>query len=416
MRLRGTVRLRLVAWNLGVLGLVIALVVGAAIFLEARSTDAAIARDLNEGAARAAERLEHFAHEAEEHEIDEVIPGEGRELLVLARKRELPRTFLNRANMPAGLPDEAGFAAAMDGRTLITERTRDDLTLRVLSVPVSREGKVIGAVQVAKSTGEARRALARTTLVLSATGALGLLLAVPLGFFLAARAMRPITDALDRQRRFVADASHELRTPVAVLRARADALAREGASATELERLRRDADELSTLLVDLLGLARLDAGQVELRREAIPLGDVVEELTDQLAPLARERGIELVAHPQTGAAVFARADLARTRQVLRALLDNALGFARSEVRLEVVRLDHRACLRVRDDGPGIPEEALPRIFDRFYRPDASRSREGRGGAGLGLAIASELVTAMGGELRVESSPAGATFTVALPLA
>lgn len=411
--LRTTVRLRLVAFNLGVLGLVIVLVVAAAIFLEARSTDASIERDLHDGAARAAARLEHFAHEAEEHEVDQVIPGEGRELLVLARLRGQPRTFSNRPSLPAGLPDEAGFVAAMDGRTLDTEHRSDDLTLRVLTIPVSRAGSVIGAVQVAKSTGEARRALARTTVVLSATGALGLLLAVPLGFFLAARAMRPITDALDRQRQFVADASHELRTPVAVLRARADSMVREGASAPELERLRRDADELSTLLVDLLGLARLDAEQVELRREAIPLGDLVEESAEQLAPLARERGLELVAVPS---GVFARADLARTRQVLRALVDNALVFARSEVRLEVVRHDHRACLRVCDDGPGIAERDLPHIFERFYRADASRTRDGRGGAGLGLAIAWELVTKMGGQLRVESSPEGTSFTVALPLA
>lgn len=412
---QGTVQRRLVAWNLGVIAFVVALVVGVAIFFESRSIEAAIDRDLRDGAARTAARLEHFAHEAEEHEMDEVIPGEGRELLVLGRLVGEKRTFVNRRTMPAGLPDEEAFATAFDGKTVTSEHAVDDLVLRTLTVPVRRGARVIGAVQVAKSTGEARRELARTIFALAATGGLGLLVAVPLGIFLARRAMRPITDALERQRRFVADASHELRTPVAVLRARADVIAREGSG--DLDRLRRDADELSALLGDLLDLARLDADQIELRREAIPLGDVVEEVAEQLSPLAKERGLSLLAKPEP---IFARADLARTRQVLRALGDNALSHARSEVRLEVVRIDDRACLRVIDDGPGIAPEEQARVFDRFYRADASRTRDptkgGRGGAGLGLAIASELVARMGGALRVESEPGkGATFTVALPL-
>lgn len=408
---QGTVRQRLVAWNLGVLAFVVALVIGAAIFFEARSIDAAIDRDLRDGAARTAARLEHFAHEADEHEMDDVIPGEGRELLVLGRLGDEQRTFVNRKTMPKGLPDEAAFASAFRGTAVTTEYTVDDLTLRILSVPVRRGDRVVGAVQVAKSTGEARRELARTTLALAATGGLGLLVAVPLGILLARRAMRPITDALERQRRFVADASHELRTPVAVLRARAEVIAREGGG--EADRLRRDADELSALLTDLLDLARIDADQIELRREAIPLGDVVEEVAAQLDPLAKERGLTLVARPEP---LFARADLARTRQVLRALVDNALSHALSSVRLEVVGVDDRACLRVSDDGPGIAAADLPRVFDRFYRADASRTRDGRGGAGLGLAIASELVARMGGQIAVESEPGkGATFTVALPL-
>lgn len=410
MREQERARRRLWAWNLAVLALAVGLVVGVALLLEARASDAALDKDLREGAERTAARLVHFAHEGDED--DEVTPGEGREVLATARTSD-GRTFRSRHARRAGLPDEAALAAALAGRTTRAELISGELTLRVLTIPVHHDHRIIGAVQVARSTGEARRALARTTLALGATGLFGLLLALPLGVFLAGRAMRPITEALERQRRFVADASHELRTPVAVLRARAESIARGEAPGGELDRLRRDAEGLSGLLDDLLDLARLDADQLGLRREPFPVGDIAEELVEELTPLARQRGLRLDARPRP---IFARADPARTRQVLRALVDNALAHARSGVQIEVERAGARALIHVRDDGPGIAAADLPRLFDRFYRADQARAR-GEGGAGLGLAIASELAQRMGGSLCARSEPGqGATFTVALPAA
>lgn len=415
-----SVRLRLAAWNLGVLGLVVALVVGTAIFSEVRTTDSAINQDLRRGAERASARVEHMAHEADEHggrvddDDDDRIPGDPSELLVFARVGE--RTIANRRVTTPGLPDTAAFATALAGRETLDDLDIAGTTVRVLTVPVRHDGRVVGAVQVAKSTSEARRALGSTILTLTVTGMLGLIAAVTGSVFLAGRAMRPITDALERQRRFVADASHELRTPVAVLRARAETVARErgdlsASTKDELAKLRADADELSALLGELLDLARVDAGQAALRSDPIAVGDLAEDVVEQMAPLARERGIELVARAEP---IFARGDLSRVRQVLRVLIDNALSHSRGgdEVVVEASRAGARAKLSVTDHGEGIAPEHLPHVFERFYRVDAARSGAG---AGLGLAIASELVRLMDGELRVESEPGKrTTFVVDLP--
>jgi signal transduction histidine kinase len=417
------VKRRLALWNLAVLGLVIAIVVGAAIASELRAAASFLEQDLRRGAARASARLEHVIAEAEDgHDDDDAIPGEAGELLVVTRGLDDARIVANRRTLPPGVPDEAALRAALAGNETWSEHAGGDASVRLLSVPVRHDGRIVGAVQVGKSTAEARRAVGKTVLILSLTGAFGLVLAASAGVFLAGRAMRPITEALGRQRRFVADASHELRTPVAVLRARADLLAR-GADATsdrareELRRLGKDADELSALLDELLDLARLDADQGALRLEPVAVGDAVEELVAQMAPLAEARGVSLVAELEP---VFARADLGRVRQVLRALVDNALAHTREggRVRVSAVRAGGAARIRVADDGEGIAKEHLPRLFDRFYRVETSRERrDGRGGAGLGLAIAAELVRRMKGEIDVTSAPGeGTTFEIRLPLA
>lgn len=419
---------RLALWNLGVLACVVAIVVGVAYAIERRASDAALDQDLERGAERAAARLAHRYEEAKEghddDDDDDAIPGDAQELLVLERRAGSREGWSNRRALPPGLPDERGFAEALAGRRASAELPAGESPIRLLTVPVRHDGRVIGAVQVGKSTAEVRRALGRTLGVLGVTGMLGLLCAASGSIFLARRAMRPITQALARQRRFVADASHELRTPVAVLRARADQLAAEPLATSDeiagaraaLSQLRKDADELSTLLTELLDLARLDADQLALRIQAIPASDVVEELVEQLGPLASERGVSLRAE---GGLAFASADLARTRQALRALVDNAIVHTPPGGRITVsARAERgRVQLAVADTGPGIAPEDLPHLFDRFYRADAARTRDPRRGAGLGLAIASELVAAMGGTIHVDAAPGrGSTFVIELPAA
>ena len=330
----------------------------------------------------------------------------------------------NRRAPVVGLPDHDALRAAIEGKEGVQERDAGGEPVRLLTVPVAHDGRVIGAVQVVKAIRASRASLSRTLLTLVLTGAAGLALSAVGSWFLAGRAMRPIEASMDRQRRFIADASHELRTPVAVLRARAEVLSRdaealpEGAR-DEIDRLRRDAEELSTLLGELLDLARLDAADEKIELMPIAIAEVVEEVASQLAPLSEERGVTLSVR---AAPVWARAHLSRSRQVLRALADNAIKHtpAGGHVTLLVERDGDRARLAVKDDGEGIAEEHLPRVFDRFYRADAARARgdgSSRRGTGLGLSIAAELVRSMEGEIAIDSAPGkGTTVTVRLPLA
>jgi signal transduction histidine kinase len=414
-----SIRLRLAGWNLLVLGLVLAITIGTAALGEARASLRAVDDALRAGAAHAAARLEHDrrddhhrerAPHAEPDEDD--LPGASAALLVITVRAGEDTILVNRRAMPPGLPDRQALDVALGGRETFSERVSAGEPLRLYTAPVLHEGRVLGAVQVGRALGESRRAIARSVLVLAITGAAGLVLAAAGSAFLSGRAMRPIGEALDRQRRFVADASHELRTPVAVLRARAELLEREGealpdATRQEIGRLHHDAEELAELLTELLDLARLDAAKETIALAPVALDEVVEEIAAQLAPLAAERGVALSTRADP---VWGQTNLGRIRQVLRALADNAGG----SIVLDVAKLGDRARLCVRDDGEGVAAEHLPRVFDRFYRADEAR---GRGGAGLGLAIAGELVRRMRGEISMTSARGrGTTVTVELPLA
>jgi two-component system phosphate regulon sensor histidine kinase PhoR len=221
---------------------------------------------------------------------------------------------------------------------------------------------------------------------------------------------------------FVANVSHELRTPLSLIKSAAETLIDGGKNdATALTRfleiIDKNANRLTLLIDDLLLLARLDSGRVELRLELLSLGTAVQEVVDDLGPKAATRGVAL-AH-EVPAGLIVRADAERLRQVLANLIDNAIkyGAANGRVIARGRALDDgRVEVSVRDDGPGIPPDAVARIFERFYRVDKARSRE-QGGTGLGLAIVKNVITAHGGEVRVESAlGAGTEFFFTLPAA
>jgi len=417
------IRWRLATWNLVVLGLVLAVTIGAALLTETRARAAAVDRELRLGAER-----EVAAFDREDDDVDE---GESRRQLESGS--DLFAFWINsrgqvvrnsRQITLAGLPDAEAVRAALGGRETLANRDVGGVAVRLLTVPVYHDRRVVGAVQVGKPLASGQQELMQLTTVLLLMGAAGLALSALGSLFLADRAMRPIRQAFERQRRFIADASHELRTPVAVLRARAEVLQREGIDLApghreQLRLLRREADELSALLDELLDLTRLDAGQIELPLEPVALGDVAEEMVAQLAPLVESRRVQLHAVTKP---VWGQANLGRLRQVVRALVDNALKHTPAGGSVEVtVDVDGDwARLRVVDTGQGIAPEDLPRVADRFYRADEARSRLGdgqSGGAGLGLAIAAELVRLMHGRLTLASTLGrGTVATVLLPAA
>jgi len=227
-----------------------------------------------------------------------------------------------------------------------------------------------------------------------------------------------LDQSFDSMRRFVADASHELRTPVAVIRGEADlALAKDRAPSEYRQSLALILDEsrrLSTLIEDLLNLARADAGHVRLRVEEFYFNDLVAECCRSVEPLAIQRGVELLCD-SPGDLPF-HGDEALIRRLVMNLLDNAIRYtpAGGKVAVSTVPQSDGVRLRVTDTGIGIPPEAAPHIFERFYRADKARSRQA-GGFGLGLSIVKWIAESHRGEVEMQTVPeSGSTFTVTLP--
>ena len=221
------------------------------------------------------------------------------------------------------------------------------------------------------------------------------------------------------RRDFVANVSHELRTPLTAIRGYVEALSEDDTSADDrgrfLEIIGRHTQRMERLVRDLLRLARLDAGQETL--EVIPCDthNLIDTVVADVAQAAEERGQRVEVTIGPGADTI-RADPAKLHDALRNLIANAITYspARSSIGIDVTAARNRVTIAVSDEGPGIPEEDLTRVFERFYRVDKSRARD-PGGTGLGLAIVRHLVELHGGSVRVENRPeGGARFLITLP--
>jgi heavy metal sensor kinase len=223
--------------------------------------------------------------------------------------------------------------------------------------------------------------------------------------------------AFAQQKQFTSDAAHELRTPVSVILTQTQSTLNKERSAAEyretLEACQRAAQRMKRLIESLLQLARLDAGQENLKREALDLAHIASDCIELVRPLAEARRMTLHTDFQRAAC---RGDGDRLALVVTNLLTNAIhyGSEGGAVRIATRNGKDSVMLSVADNGPGIATEHLPHLFERFYRADAARtSAQGRNG--LGLAISKGIVEAHGGALEVSSAPGeGATFTMRLP--
>ncbi|WP_308250328.1 sensor histidine kinase [Sphaerisporangium fuscum] len=224
----------------------------------------------------------------------------------------------------------------------------------------------------------------------------------------------------DRMRRFVADASHELRTPLTSIRGYAELYRHEAPSLAEATRLMRriedEAARMGILVDDLLLLARLDQ-QRPLERRPVDVLSLAAGAVLDAQTLAPDREIDLVRLDGADGPVTVTGDEARLHQVISNLVGNVLRHTPSGTafRVGVGELEGSVVIEVTDEGPGLAPGDAERVFERFYRADPSRTRNGGGGTGLGLSIAAALVQAHGGAITVDSDPGkGATFRVALP--
>ena len=229
------------------------------------------------------------------------------------------------------------------------------------------------------------------------------------------RMLDRLQETLETQRRFTADASHELRTPVTAISGHVSYLLRRtNPTAEQLEPLgiiRGEALRMGKLVNDLLELARADAG-LTVKREPMNLVETIEAVARELAPVAP--GVRIRAFSPTPL-LEVSGDAGRLKQVVLNLVQNAINAGSSDINVSLLREGDRARLEVLDNGPGIPEAAIPNLFERFYRVDGARSTRGNG-SGLGLAIVKWIVEQHGGTVEVESKVGeGTVFTVFLPV-
>ncbi|HET8679913.1 MAG TPA: ATP-binding protein [bacterium] len=380
-------------------------------------------------------------------------------VIIVGRSQDLLVDYAaNPALRVAGSVRREGLLRALAGHEASGSTAVNGIPVVYGAVPVLQDGSVLGAVYVALPLVELAAQLQHIRTFVGWTVLITLLWAAAVSLLLAQRIAGPIQEMraatarmaagelgqrvpvrtadelgdlarslnymatelerLDAMRReFVADASHELRTPVANLIVAVEALRAElpasNTAAPLIDAIEREVERLRVLVENLLDLSAIESGQVRLRLVPTDIAQVAHGMVESFRGRAAQASIALdYAGPGRGLSV--RADPDRMSQVLGNLVDNALKFTPRGGRVSVSVTDHRGAIAITvdDTGPGIPPDDLPHIFDRFFKAD--RSRSGHRGAGLGLAIAKRLMTAQGGEIRAEHRPGGgARFVVTL---
>jgi len=374
-----------------------------------------------------------------------VAPGERFAQVLAANGRILDETPSLRR---VALLSEAELRRGLAGPTLLQRNAIAGVAARsrLLALPVQAQGQSL-VVVVGSSLDARDGSLADLRTLLLLGGPVALALASLLGYAAAALALRsvgsmrrraeqisldepgqrlpvaPADDelahlartlnemlarneaAFERERTFVADASHELRSPLAILRAELDVALVGDSSREELEgavaSAAEEADRLSQLAEDLLVLSAADRGSLPIRREWIDVGESLERLRERFAERARKAGRVIDTRAPRG--LLLRADPLRLEQALGNLVDNALRHGAGRVLAQATRHSRSVQLQVSDDGPGFPPPFLDAAFERFTRADETRTT---GGAGLGLSIVRSIARAHGGEAYAANAPAG----------
>ncbi|MDQ6915363.1 MAG: ATP-binding protein [Actinomycetota bacterium] len=453
------IRVRLTAWYVAVLAIVL---VGLGAFVVTRLRSDLLSeldRTLRDGAAQIAQGYEAEGAKDFRDVAHTVLPGprRGSGAQVLAAAGPV---VLSDGDPITETPLIAGAALrrALAGHPAIAsvDRGSPPRHFRIIAIPVTRQGhrQVLVA---AESLASIDRAVHRVLILLLVGGAAALALLALGGWWIARKALRPVErmttradrigiddlneriavprvqdevghlartlnamldrlqEGVEARQQLVADASHELRAPLAAMRSELEVSLRQDPLGDEaravLASARDEVVRMGRIVDNLLTLARVDAGRLDLLVGAHDLRELATDAVRAHQAAADAAGVELTVE---GEAIDVTVDRDRIHQVIANLVDNAIRCAPegTAVTVAVGRDAGRAAIRVSDEGPGVPVEARQRIFERFARDDAARSRTG--GAGLGLAICREIVRAHGGEIWVEDhAPRGSTFVVTL---
>ena len=384
------------------------------------------------------------------------VSGTGRDVVLLVALNS-GRTIANSTVRIEDAPENR-LATRPPSRPTYSQVSLRGVDYRLLSAPVRSKGQVVGVFQAAIGVNALAPTRQRIAATLTAAGMLALAIVLPLAYWATRRALRPLRlmasdaeaishatpgkriaysgprdelgslaeslngmverleAAFEDQRRFVADASHELRTPVAVVRGntellRSGVLDQEGEAAS-LEAIEDEALRMTRLLDDMLSLARFD----NMRKTMLqPL--LANTLLEEVAARTRALGDRKISL-DAGCDAWIEGDPDLLDQALANIARNAVASTEPGGRIDFVCQvrDGRVCLTVTDDGPGIAPEDLDRVFDRFCRASSFRPEAESGGAGLGLAITRQIIELHGGTVGADNvEPHGARFTIELPL-
>lgn len=283
---------------------------------------------------------------------------------------------------------------------------------RALVVPIVRDGARVGTVVAWRASDWIDETDRGAAIAFGVAALIIALLAVIAGGAVTRSALE---DAFARQRRFTADASHELRAPLSVIRAEADLALRKERPPEEyrtaLASIASEADRLESLIGDLLSVARAETGGVP--RTRVDVGSIVKEVAERLSPAVAAKEAQFDLHVLPEASVLA--DRQALERAILAIAHNAVKYTppHGRIGMDVRRAGRSVQISISDTGPGFSAEALSHALERFWRDDAARSQSG---TGLGLAIAKSIVEAFGGEIAVENTAAGAAVRLRLPSA
>ena len=406
-------RLRLTIWYVATFGLIILLLGGGLFLVISRQLSQQLDDSLKSATTelvRAARIRELEAASARGRVVDAVdelnIPDRSLYLL------EIDGTPVKPARIDDWIRGAATRAAKVGEMTLQRE-TPDDKTLRLHALRFKlASGKELVAVAVADRV-ELEDSYADLITAFASVAFAALVLVAAGGFLLVRKSTQPIERSIVFMRRFMADAAHELRTPITVLRTRVEVALQQPREAANyvstLRSVEAEARRLGGIVDSLLVLARADAGERPVERQRLFLDDIAIDAAGTARLVAKQKGVEVTVDEFEEAAVVGDAPL--IRQLLMILLDNAIKFtdAGGVVHVRVSSLDGSPTFIVEDTGIGIKADEVSRVFQRFFRGETARSRSD--GAGLGLSIASWIATEHGADISLSSDPGKGTRVV-----
>ncbi|WP_374722160.1 sensor histidine kinase [Peribacillus tepidiphilus] len=300
----------------------------------------------------------------------------------------------------------------------IEEKSAEGYYFRTISDTFQTEIGTI-KIQLLRNVNSEQEFLSRLQIVMTVGSVMGSLVAIVAGFYLAGRAFVPIKEAWGKQQQFVSDASHELRTPLAVIQSRSELLLRNPQAtiqekASDISVIAKECRRLTKLVSHLLLLARSDSNSIVIEKKLFSLNELLGEIEENYAELALIQGKNLHVHCDPGMMMIG--DKEKIHQLIVILLDNAMKYTddHGEIILICKKTGSQIEMIVQDNGIGISKEHLPKIFDRFFQGEQSRTSSE--GAGLGLSIAKWIIEKHNGKVKVDSTLGkGTTFKILFPI-